>query len=373
MFLLSSLLSSNLFGQDFLPASPEDLMLVSLNLFEDTKKIVTTSPKKDCDNDEKKSKTVEPVQNNEIFCLCSLGGLKDEGNNILRSLLGDNITKDLTINTGNDNFLHGGFQLITGKQGNDGDDRGRTYSQKIDYSLLGDKGEFKISFDSTGFGKFTKVDGYTYSPSGNRYLNFREVNELEIEIKRNFSTKYLSKSYFIGDFKFTNETDSGHLSRSVQESWHNLARERMGTNTILYQYVNQNPTVNTTSIMAGVGKEFIANLGNWKCQTKLEAVGGMSVNMSGYATPEIAARAKNEITVKGLPWVALSSWIQATNGFKGTTFDTGVVLTFEKKINNVLVKPFIGIERHKSKMDRQFGVDGNAFENYHVLGVTIKY
>ena len=128
------------------------------------------------------------------------------------------------------------------------------------------------------------------------------------------------------------------------------------------------------SFMGGVGKEWISNLGNWKCQTRLEAKAGMSVDFSGRTSLEIAGKAENKISHSSVPWLALSTWVQGSRGFMGPSVEGGIMLSVEKKYKNVTIRPFIGIERHRTPMDKKFGeVSGHPYENYHVLGGTIKY
>lgn len=356
-------------------------MAVSLHLLEESKKVMSQAPEKDCPETGKGVKNTaprEPVvpvapEGQEIYCLCEIkdGKIKDE--NFLKSIIGD-YDSELTINTGNDNFMHGVLQKFDQLVPYDGDDRGRTFNAGVDYSLLGKEGELKIKFDSTGFGKFTRVDGYRKDAEGRYYLNFRELNTLGIQLNKNFSKSDSGKTYWIGEFKFTNETDAGNLSRGTQEWWHSFNKNKLGMNIIQYKYLSEEPDRNTMSFMGGVGKEWISNLGNWKCQTRLEAKAGMSVDFSGRTSLELAGKAENKISHSSVPWLALSTWVQGSRGFMGPSVEGGIMLSVEKKFKNVTIRPFIGIERHRTSMDKKFGeVSGHPYENYHVLGVTIKY
>ncbi len=367
--------STPLLAQEFLPPSDKDLMAVSFNFLEESKKVMSKVPEEDCDKKrEKEKKVVEKPQGQEIFCLCELkdGQIKDPS--LLESLIGE-YDSELTINTGNDNFLHGGLQKMGDKARSlDGDDRGRTFNGGLNYSLIGTEGELSLKLDSTGFGKFSKVDGYRKTPDGKYYLNFREVNTLDLRLDKNLKKSETEKSYWIGEFKFTNETDDGNLSRGVQEWWHTFNKKQMGMNVIQYKYLNEEPDKNTVTIMGGLGKEWIKNIGNWKCQTRLEAKAGASVDFSGNMSMELAAKAENKLSHSSVPWLALSTWVQAGTGFMGPSAEGGIMLSAEKKFRKVTIKPFIGIERHRTSMDKKFGeVSGNPYENYHVLGVTIKY
>ncbi len=366
--------SPSLLSQEFSPPSERDLMAVSFNFLEESKKVISKVPEKDCDNEKEKEKIVEPPKTGEIYCLCEVkaGLIKDES--ILTEILGE-YDSELTINTGNDNLMHGLMQRIGGRaKAMDGDDRGRTFNGTINYNLLGTDGELKLSLDSTGFGRFSKLDKKKRSRDGKYDLVFHELNTLDVRLDKNFKKSEDEKSYWIGEFKFTNETDEGKYSRAVQEWWHTVTKENMGMNVIQYRYLKEKEDRNTMSFMVGAGKEWIKNIGNWKCQTRLEAKAGFSSDLSGSNAIEASVRAENKLSHSSLPWLALSTWVEASTGFMGSSKEGGIILSAEKKFKKVIVRPFIGVERHITPMDKNYGtLSGNPYEAYHVLGVTIKY
>lgn len=363
-------------AQEFLPASEEDLMAVTFNFVEESKKIMTEVPKKDCD-DEKvvdAPKKTAPEEGKELFCICELGGdgLKVKDAKKLWPIVGEIEYVEGTITTGNDNFLHGAAQKSSLLKPYDGDDRGRTFGGGVDYRIVGSDGELRLTLDSTGFGKFSPQNGYRRTSDGKYYLNFRELNTLGLRLDHNIAKSETSKTYLTSEFKFINQTDTGNLSRATQEWWHNV------TNTngqiIQYKYLREKDDENTVVLMSGIGKEWIHNLGNWKCQSRAEMAVGMSYGTGGKMSAEGKAFASATVSHSALPWVALSSWLQGSAGAMGTAVSGGLQLSLEKKIKNVIVKPFIGVERHRTDMDKSFGsVSGKPYENYHVLGVTIKY
>lgn len=153
-----------------------------------------------------------------------------------------------------------------------------------------------------------------------------------------------------------------------------MTRDMMDNNIIQYKYLKENEDKNTVTAMGGMGKEWYQNLGNWKCDTGVQVQVGMSIDDTKKTSAELLARAQNRLSHKAFPWMALSTWVQGTSGFQGPSVEGGIMLSVEKKIKGVIIKPFIGIERHRTPMDKKFGsVNGNSYENYHVLGVTIKY
>jgi hypothetical protein len=336
---------------------------------------LSTRPARDCNKDELSPPAPElliaPVEN-EIFCECKLN-LKEKEKKYLNGVLGEYESSELTVGTGNDNFLHGALQDSVLKK-YDGDDKGRTFSGNIDYTLTGTEGEFKLSLDTTGFSRLETVNGTKYNSDGKRYLNFLERDTLDLRLDKNISKGDGSKFYLISEVKFTNETDFGSLSRSAQEMWHRKLRDSGVFNAIQYDYIKKESDKKNISTLLGLGKKWVSDVGNWKCQSALEAAGGMSINLKGNMSPEFSASASTKASYSSLPWLALSSWINASSGFQGKALEMGLKLSVEKKIKNVRVIPFIGIEYHKTETDKKYGsVNGKPYEAYHVLGVSIKY
>lgn len=375
-------LSTNLLAQEFYPPTDEDLLNVSLKLMDESKELMSKKPQKDCDNDItvgmsreiEVKKPVEP-ENREIFCVCELDGLKGlkvpGKKKNLGIVLGEYVESELSLTTGNDNFLHGGLQAMGGARF-DGDDRGRTFGGGIDYTLTGKEGQLRLTLDSTGFSKFAPQDGISRAPDNTHYLQFRERNTLNIRLDKNFSYEENNKTYLISEFKFVNETDSGNLSRAAQAGWHRQAKEKGLFNAIQYRYVTAEEDTYAFNAILGVGKKWVSDIGNWKCQTALEAKGGMSIDLNKSISPEVGALASAKVSHSSLPWLALSTWIQGSAGRMGAAADAGIMLSVEKKMKSVAIKTFIGVEQHNSRMDRRFASDGKS-ELYHVLGVTIKY
>ncbi len=370
---------NTLSAQEFMPPSEEDLMAVSFNFIEESKKIMTKAPEKDCEDNKivDAPKKVESTEGRELFCICELGGaegLKVKNGKKIWPIVGEVESVEGTLTTGNDNFLHGAAQRVDWMKPYDGDDRGRTFGGGLEYKVIGSEGELKLTLDSTGFGKFTPQNGYRRDADGKYYLNFSETNTLGLKLDKNIAKNEQSKTFLTGEFQFINQTDSGNLSRAAQEWWHDVTNQMTGGKIIQYKYLKERENQNTVVMMGGVGKEWVNNLGNWKCQTRAELAVGMSYGTGASMSAEAKAFASNTLSHSALPWVALSTWLQGSAGFRGPAVSGGIQLSMEKKIKNVTIKPFIGIERHFSEKDKSFGqVSGKPYENYHVLGVTIKY
>jgi len=373
MFLFS-LLSLPAQAQELQGPTDEDLLAVSFNFLKESQKALATNKDSDC-NDKYSANKSEPKNSvpptDEVVCLCELDNKKQT---LIGSIIGDVEESAWTLNTGNDNFFHGLLQLSPNSYGIDGDDRGRTFGINGEYKLTGSDGSLSLKYDSVGFGKFNRVNGYRKDSDGKYYLNFHDVTTFSSRYDRFFNKKEDGdKDYVFGQFDLAHETEEGGASQRIQHWWHETNRETLKHNTIQYHYLKENDDKTTARIVAGIGKEWIANLGNWKCASKAEMALGLSASKSNM-TPEIAARLESTLTHSSVKWIALSSWASAGSGFLGKSYEGGMTLRFPIKTKNYSVEPFIGIERHKTSLDKKYGeVSGHPYENYHVLGVTIKY
>lgn len=353
----------------------EDLLAVSFHSLKESEKALATNKEVDC-NDKYSSKKSEPKVSvpptDEVVCLCELDSKKQT---LIGTLIGEVKESEWTVGTGNDNFLHGTLQLDPDTAKHDGDDRGRTFGINGEYKITGSDGSLLLKYDSVGFGKFNRVDGYRKDSDGKYYLNFHDVSTFSSRYDRFFNKKEDGdKAYVFGQFDLAHETDEGGTSQKIQHWWHTTNKNAIGDhNTIQYHYLKEDDDKTTARIVAGIGKEWIANLGNWKCASKAEMALGLSASKSTM-TPEIAARLQSTLTHSSVKWIALSGWTSAGSGFLGKSYEGGMTLRFPIKTKNYSVEPFIGIERHKTSLDKKYGgVSGNPYENYHVLGVTIKY
>ncbi len=357
----------------------EDLMNISFNFLEESQKAVAQTKKgrgeEDCDNNGAPKKVVEAPKptTNEIVCLCELS---PEQQGLLYSLIGEKKSTGLKLTNGNDNFLHGVFQLNSDLAKIDGDDRGRTVNFGGEYKVTGTKGSLELKVDSTGFGKFDRSSGYSRDSEGKYFLNFHEKNTLDLRYDlfgdQKTDGKNSSKNYSLFEFNLTHETDKGRLSKELQDWWHNFNRNQLGMNIIRYNYVKEQPDSTSVRLMAGIGKEWLTNIGNWTCLTKAEIKGGMTLTKSS-ATPEIGVKGESTLTHKSAPWIALSAWAQASAGYSGKAYEGGLMMSFPIKKKDYIIEPFIGIERHRTALDTKYGNPGKQYENYHVFGVTIRY
>lgn len=400
IFILFLFLIFNLsFAQESTPfhsPSARDLVEVSVGILDHVEETLKTPLAKNCDGIKEAAKKEVPKE--EAFCVCQLKNTgprkKIKDTNIF---VGEVDSTQWKVVTGNDNFLHGVLQLNPALKKYDGDDRGRTFSIGANYKIVGSDGEFSVNALSTGFGKFDpqtvvynipSLGGgssqqsvqFNRDPDGLYYLNFREVNSVDTRLDFNFDKKnsdtLQTKSYFISDLKFEQATDNGYMAHDIQKFWHKTAKE-LSSKTIQYHYLKENGDINTLTLKGGVGKEWIKDVGNWKCATRAEVMASVNfanADSANTTTPEISANGSVQLTNTQVPWLALSMWLSGSESSEDSKREGGVEISFPIKRKNYVIKPFIGIERHKTKLDTEYGQEnGKPYENFHILGVVVKY
>ncbi len=279
------------------------------------------------------------------------------------------------MSNGNDNFLNGALQYSPYLSRFDGDDRGRTFGLESELKFTGDRGILSFSANSYGLSKFTNKSGPSSYHLGEKPINYLEVNTLGIRLdsilnKTESSSGLKSTDYSIATFTYEQSTQDGKYSKELQRWWHQQFK-----NFIQYDYIKEDENVRTLKIMAGVGKEWISELGRWKCATKAEIQLGMSQSSSltpnkGSTSSEMSVNGSLNISHSSAPWLALNLWLQGSTGYEGLSRDGGFEVSFPIKKMNYTIKPFIGIQRHSNDRDKKYG---NTNEDYHVLGVIINY
>lgn len=378
--------------EDFKKAEIADYVVVGLNSFEESKDIINQPTDYSSANCSKAAlaESLEKVfweesaattakKKEEVKCFCDIESLSREDRNLVLNFLGEIKSQSLTIDSGNDNFLHG---ALTGTRYKvyDGDDRGRTFGFGLNYQISGTNGEMKLGLESTGFGEMMRVGRARKDNNNHYYLNFREYNQLNLELNKNFSSfdpeKNRQRTYLATEFSFYNETDKGNLSRAIQEKYHSFANQTLGMGVIEYNYQSVDPDRNAVGAKVGLGREIFLDLKNWKCQMKGELKAGLSQEVNGKmkTSHEVEMQAEASVFHKSMPWIILSSWLQASSGAYGEEFSYNVALKGHGKIKRVKVEPFIGVEKHFTDRDKKFDEQGgNPNEFYHKLGVSFKF
>ncbi len=358
----------------------EDIMNVNL-LTLDYSLLQVETNKKDC----QEQLQIKPEVKNKIFCFCDVDKkdpVPDIGPGIeLKSkwkkvypFLGELQSIEYKFSNGNDNFLNGVLQYSPSLRKFDGDDKGRTFGIENQLKLFGKEGDISLSANSYGLGKLTDKNGSKTSFNNKRYLNYLEVNTLSLKFDSVFSKSespsLKTTDYSIATFMYEQSTENGKYSKELQRWWHHQFK-----NFIQYDYVTESEDVNTIKVMGGIGREIIANLGNWKCTSRAELQIGMSQSSSASKqkssfNSEVSAYGSMNLTHSKVPWMALNVWLQSSKGYEGVSKDGGIEISFPIKQVNYTLKPFLGIQRHSNDRDKKYG---KTNENYHVLGVMIQY
>lgn len=315
-----------------------------------------------------------PPPKEEVYCYCEVAETVGKGIKLGQEipLLGKINSYELKLTNGNDNLLNGVLQLDPSLSKYDGNDRGRTFGVESEFRIVGDKGSLNLSANSYGLSKFAPQNGHKKDSIGRHYLNYMEVNSLEFRFDTKLKTDSTpgaeSSLYAIGTFMYEHATNEGTVSKEFQRFWHKQFK-----NYIQYNYVKESEDVKTIKVMGGVGKQWTHDLGKWKCATKAELHLGISQStsigrMSNVA--ELKAYSSLDLSHSRAPWIALNLWLQGAMGHEGISKDGGLELSFPIKKTNYTIKPFVGIQRHYTERDKRFDT---KIENYHVIGVVIKY
>lgn len=355
------------------PESPDEevLMRTAINLSEySLKKTSTLSSSKsdkngDKDCPDKKQEIETPPPQQEAICFCEL--TEEEKKRL--PFIGKIEAVEYDLITGNDNLLHGGLRLWDKWLPYDGDDRGRTFSIGGNYSLIGSEGELKIGLHSTGFGNLATQDGFKYDPEKKRYLNFLERDTFSLRADKYFNQTENSKNRLIGELHLDYFNDEGLGAQSFQKAWH---KGFEGLGMIQYSYRDHMKPKAEVSAFIGFGKDYELDISRFKCQFKAEAKVGIST-MSG--NPFLASGAvSSKFSHRDIPWLAVTLWAQESKDLFGRESSQGAKINFPIKGKSVVVSPFIGVEKHRSHLDKTYASDPKkASELYHVIGISIRY
>ena len=260
---------SDAFNESIKSADSKDLIEASFLMAKESSNIMTKELKEDCLKstetlvNEKEKKQKEE----EIYCECEMKNelkLSPDDHNKLSKNFGDKYWEDFSligeveevsfsIDTTNDNHLHGLWRQMASKE-YDGNDRGRTFGINLDYKAVGDLGEIQLSYESTLFTQMKET-----SPGSNKFYVDKDRKFLQDQLERNrFDFKLLRKygesdSFVIGGFELQQSTDDGTLAGPLQDAWHSLLKEQS------IEYNNQEFMKDDIdfTIYGGLGKDFI--------------------------------------------------------------------------------------------------------------------
>ncbi|MGE3610157.1 MAG: hypothetical protein AB7I27_11260 [Bacteriovoracaceae bacterium] len=179
----------------------------------------------------------------------------------------------IKLNTENDNFLHGGGQVIFQKKWKDhhlpsweGDDRGYTFGEDLNLDLNFTDGSINFKQYSKGYSVLAPqkgsisiciediCDNYDYDiyfdEKGKLYQHFLSVDGLLIEVKKNL----VNNQYYIkvgGSIEKLTDKKNG-ISHLIQTEWH-----KMGTdyNQIEYNSIHLLPDERRYNASVAVGLE----------------------------------------------------------------------------------------------------------------------
>jgi hypothetical protein len=310
---------------------------------------------------------VETKTKNKLDCQCTK-------KSFIGKLLGNIEEEEYILDSGNDNLFHGAISKAPPSiKKYNGDDLDRTFGIGTSYSILGSDGKFKISLDSTGFSKYTKVNNSYYDENDYHYLIFHELNTLDLKYD-NFSNDGDSKSkkYKIYELKFENETDNGNISRAIQDKWHHSIKYSDGSHPRYYHYLTEKDDLNTIKAMFGTGLQHEDQFGSLQCIAKVEAKTGISY----HSKVDGVFGLKGDLNLKStaIPYFVISIWGQLEKDFRGISKEGAVEFSFPMKMSMLKVVPYLGFEKHSTPFDSAYtGTSPNPNEIYSKMGFKVNW
>lgn len=288
--------------------------------------------------------------------------------------LGDKVKHRVTVDTYNDNFLHGGGIALFGEQ--KADDRARTYGHGIQYDAEGQDGSFQIRYQSTLFGReVTRPNRFGYqtylNEDGEKYLEAMEETTLTLRGTKNFQDD--DSTYGIGSLSFRERTDENRGSQGLQNMWHEMS------GSVIYDYQDFMDEEYSLEAKAGIGKKFEGDLGKWKCRAQVEGLVGVDLWTMDRAEAEFNLALGLDSgswggREKENPWIAIDAYTRQSydtdevyEGMYGTKVSTSF------KWGKSTIRPYLGLEYYDEESDRMFQTESEGNELIHTVGVEIGF
>jgi hypothetical protein len=366
-----------------------DLLVTSMGLADQSIKIMSQEFKEDCYKDKeeilnkKKAEEVKKV----VYCECELPDelTKKIGKEKFVPSFEDSYIKDysffgdiekvsLGIDTSNDNHLHGLWRNITSPE-LDGNDRGRTFGVNLDFELVGELAELQLSYESEIFTQLRETSpgsGLFFVDDDRKFLQDQlERNTLDLKLLKRVGD---GNTFAISGFELQELTDEGNVAGPLQDGWHKLFKE----NNVI-QYANQDfmeDQINF-SIYGGVGREWLSDLGNWKCRTRLEGTAGVNVLNTDDAFLKV--RGETELNSNKLfdgsednPWFLVSLWGEGSLETEGDNqYGLGMTVKSPIEVNDWVIEPSLGMSLQSEKEDKFFSQSQSLkLEPQSHIGIT---
>lgn len=300
-----------------------------------------------------------------------------EKRSFMKHWLGDDVRQSVTLDTYNDNFLHGGGIALTGEQ--TADDRARTYGHALEYEAEGEDGSFKMRYNSQLFSRETtrvrQVGSFNYNfyrdEEGKKYLEAMEETTLSLRGTRNFVDN--KNLYGIGSFEFKERTDKDRGTQSIQDVWHEAS------GSVRYNYLEHMDDEYSVEAKAGVGIRTEGDLGKWRCRATLEGLAGVDVWTMDRAELEINASIGLDSGTSGgrekdNPWLAIDAYTRQSIDTEGE-YDSmyGAKVSTSFKWGETSVQPYLGVEYYDEASDRRFQTASEGNELIHTIGVKLSF
>lgn len=258
------------------------------------------------------------------------------------------------------------------------DDESRTFEVEIKRRVTDDEGYSEVRFKSLSFGQRdrTPVTTPRAGPTRPRMKLFN-ITSLTVEKGDKLPGEDLGVTDFVvneGSIEVSTGKAKSLLGTELQTWFHKTSESGP-----IYDYVDHERTRVRAVLKTGLQRLVEGDLGKFRC--RLVATGLVGIGTDGK--PLIEGRVAAGINSGSLggrspenPWIQLDGYRKQLirPGSRPET-ETGVRISTSAEIFGTVVKPFIGVARHDSDLDRKYAVGsrGGHKEPFYTVGVMMQW
>jgi hypothetical protein len=308
--------------------------------------------------------------------------------------LGKLVAISSTLDTLNDNPLHGGVMamgMTEFNEGVEGDDRGLTFGMNQEFKAEFEKGSISLAFFSNLYSRLSAQPkanggGYTFFNSENGH--YYAENLIHEGITVSFE-KTQNEGYFMRlEGEISRIDDLKGVALDAQEMWH----DQWDENTIVYEPVEHFSGQRIVKAQYGIGKEedlyksenfrltgrleggvFASNYGN--VADKYNASVTTNAGRLGAAdkiegVENFGVYGKAELMAQYRGFDASVYHHTNTNSAQATGFETGYTFNRQGKHQ---VRMFVGMGETENPFTKVYQNDDGGIEKSHNVGLTYRY
>lgn len=259
------------------------------------------------------------------------------------------------------------------------DDESRSFDVEAKRRATGDDGYSEVRFKSQSFGQRDRTSQPTPSASGptRPRMKLFNITSLTVEKGDKLPGEYLGVTDFVvneGSIEVSTGKAKSLFGTELQTWFHETSKSGP-----IYDYVDHEKTRVRAVLKTGLQRLVEGDLGKFRC--RLVATGLVGIGTDGK--PLIEGRVAAGINSGSLggrspenPWIQLDGYRKQLirPGSRPET-ETGVRISTSAEIFGTVVKPFIGVARHDSDLDRKYAVGsrGGHKEPFYTVGVMMQW